>query len=227
MSTILITGSTGMLGKGVLLEAIADPRIESIVLLNRTTVNFDHPKIKEILLSDFTKLDEVKNQLGWIDGCMHCMGVSSIGLSEEEFMKPTYELTKKIADVCFEINPNMTFNYISGAGTDTTEKGRQMWARVKGKTENYILSKGFAKAYMFRPGAILPEKGLRSRTVWYDRLYRILRPLFPLLKRLKSVTTTTKLSTVMLECVFREKLSSPYLSNKEVNQLAKDWEESI
>ena len=190
MANVLITGSTGMIGKGILLECIDDASIETIVLLNRNPIDVKSGKIKEVLLKDFTQIESVKDQLGLIDACFHCMGVSALGLSEEEYSKLTFDVTKALVDICFEINPNMTFNYVSGQGTDSSEKGRQMWARVKGKTENYMLAKGFSKAYAFRPGFIIPERGIRSRTKLYDNIYRVFKPLFPLFKKMKSVTTT-------------------------------------
>ena len=153
---ILITGSTGMIGKGLLLECIKSPKIKSIILINRSPIDIQNPKINEIILKDFLEIDSVKNQLVKIDACFHCLGTSAVGLNETQYSLITYEITRKLADLCFDLNPEITFNYVSGVGTDSTEKGRQMWARVKGKTENYILAKGFDKAYMFRPGFIIP-----------------------------------------------------------------------
>ena len=145
MANILLTGSTGMVGKGVLFECIKSNRIKSVTLINRTTVGLQDPKIKEIILQDFSEIGTIKEQLENINACFHCMGVSSMGLSEEQYSKLTFGTTKTLADICFEMNPKMTFNYVSGTGTYSTEKGSQMWARVKGKTENYILNKGFNK----------------------------------------------------------------------------------
>ncbi|MDR8391650.1 NAD-dependent epimerase/dehydratase family protein [Aliifodinibius sp. S!AR15-10] len=149
MANVLITGATGMVGKGVLLECIQHPQIESITLISRSPVDIESPKIKQVLLEDFMEMGTVKDQLGHIDGCFHCMGVSSVGISEEKYTKLTFKVTKKLADMCFELNPDMTFIYVSGLGTDSTEEGKQMWARVKGKTENYILGKGFKRPTCF------------------------------------------------------------------------------
>ena len=171
MSNVLITGASGMIGKGLLLECIKSPSIRSITLINRSPVDVQDPKIKEILLQDFMDIDSVKDQLENIDACFHCMGVSSMGMSEEKYTQLTFEVTKRLANMCYDLNPDMTFNYVSGVGTDSSEKGRIMWARVKGKTENYILSKGFQKSCMFRPGFIIPENGIKSRTRLYNRLY--------------------------------------------------------
>lgn len=220
MSNVLITGSTGMIGKGVLLECIEDPSIKSITLINRSPVDVQDAKIKEILLKDFMELETIAPQLENIDACFHCMGVSSVGLNEEQFSKLTFDITKKLADVCYAHNPDMVFNYVSGTGTDSSEKGRTMWARVKGRTENYVLSKGFKKAFMFRPGMIIPEKGIKSRTKLYARAYAVLKPFFPLLKKMSNITTTTKISRVMLNTITLPQADLVYLENKEINQLA-------
>lgn len=218
--TVLITGATGMVGKGVLLECIRHPQIESITLLSRSRVDIRSSKIRQILIKDFINLKTVKDQLGTIDACFHCMGVSSVGVSEEQYAQLTFDITKNLADICYSINPKMTFNYVSGTGTDSTEKGRVMWARIKGKTENYILDKGFEKAYMFRPGVIIPEKGIKSRTKLYNSLYTIMRPLFPLLKRMRTITTTTKIGIAMIYTLLEAKNNHFYLENKDINTIA-------
>lgn len=210
-----------MVGKAILLEAIKEPKIEKIVLLSRTTTGATNPKVKEVLLKDFNKIASVKDELGNLDACFHCMGISAMGLSEAQYKAITFDMTKALADICFELNPKMTFNYVSGAGTDSTEKGKVMWARVKGKTENYIQSRGFSKSYMFRPGAILPENGIKSRTALYNFFYFIMWPFFPLLKKMKSVTTTTKIGRAMLNTLEINQLPSNFLSNTEINELAK------
>lgn len=209
-----------MVGKGVLLESIQDSHIDSIVLLNRSAIDMDHPKIKEVLLEDFSQVETVKAQIGFIDACFHCMGVSSLGMEEEEYSRLTYDISARLADVCYSINPAMTFTYVSGTGTDSSEKGSTMWARVKGKTENYILAKGFAKAYMFRPGVIIPENGIRSRTKLYNMFFVLLSPLFPLFKKMDGVTTTTKIGKAMLVCMNRPQGNKVHLSNVDINALA-------
>ena len=166
----IITGSTGMLGKGVLLECIDDPSVEQVLLINRKHLDISHPKVKEVIHKDFRDFNSIKEQLEGYDACFHCMGVSSAGMSEEKFTEITYTMSKALATVLYGINPNMVFNYVSGAGTDSTEKSSTMWARVKGKTENMILNMGFKDAYMFRPGAILPERGTKSNTKLYHAL---------------------------------------------------------
>lgn len=219
MATVLITGSTGMVGKGVLLECIQDDRIDKVILVNRSTIKVENEKIEEVFLQDFLQFKSIADQLSKIDACFHCMGVSSVGMDEETYRKLTFGITKEIVDVCYDNNPEMTFNYVSGQGTDSSESGRIMWTRVKGKTENYILEKGFSQSFMFRPGIIIPEKGIRSSTKLYDRLYQIMRPIFPLLKRLKSVVTTSLVGQAMLETHFNKNLEDVYLTNKDMNQL--------
>ena len=176
MHNVIITGSTGMVGKGVLLACLESPDIEKVLVLNRSTLGMQHPKLQEILLPDFLEIGGLKDQLQGYDACFYCMGVSAIGMEEEDYHRITYAATKAFADVLFELNPETVFIYVSGAGTDSSEKGRMMWARVKGKTENLVLNKGFKDAYAFRPGLILPEKGIRSRTGWYNTVYQITSP---------------------------------------------------
>ena len=216
---VIITGSTGMVGKSVLLECIEHPYIDKILLINRSVLKFDHPKVDEVLLADFTQMHTIKDQLKNYDACFHCMGISSVGKSEEEFTEITFDLTQKLADILYELNENMVFNYVSGTHTDSTEKGKTMWARVKGKTENYILNKGFKDAYMFRPGAIVPEKGIRSSTGWYNVVYVLLKPFFPLMKKNKNITTTTKFGLAMINSLISP-IDLKHLENIDINQLA-------
>ncbi len=215
---VLITGATGMVGRSVLLECLEDNAVEKVYLLSRQSIEFQHAKIIEILISDFEKLSIADFQDISPDACFHCMGISSVGQSEAAFSKVTYDVTKVLMDVMFEVNPSMVVTYVSGVGTDTSEKGKVMWARVKGKTENYILNKGFKKSYMFRPGMILPEKGIKSRTFLYQFFYVILRPFFPLFRLSKNVTTTTKLGKSMLRLITKE-YPSVYIENRDVNEI--------
>lgn len=216
---VIITGSTGMVGKSVLLECIEHPYIDKILLINRSVLKFDHPKVDEVLLADFTQMHTIKDQLKNYDACFHCMGISSVGKSEEVFTEITFDLTQKLADILYDLNENMVFNYVSGTNTDSTEKGKTMWARVKGKTENYILNKGFKDAYMFRPGAIVPEKGIRSSTGWYNVVYVLLKPFFPLMKKNKNITTTTKFGLAMINSLISP-IDLKHLENIDINQLA-------
>ena len=216
---VIITGSTGMVGKSVLLECIEHPSIKKVLLINRSSLNFDHSKVNEILLSDFSQMHTLQDQLKGFDACFNCMGISSIGKSEEEFTTITFDLTKILADTLYQLNNDMVFNYVSGTLTDSSEKGKTMWARVKGKTENYILNKGFKDAYMFRPGAIVPEKGIRSSTGWYNIIYVLLRPFFPWMKKNKNMTTTTRFGQAMINSLtFPSELK--HLENEDINLLA-------
>lgn len=217
---VLITGATGMLGKAVLIECMSDSSIEKIYLLSRRSIRQKNEKIHEVIVSDFQEISKSHFEGLEIDACFHCMGISSVGLSEESFSKVTFDVTKKLADALYQLNPKMVFNYVSGVGCDSTENGKIMWARVKGKTENYILNKGFSKAFMFRPGMILPEKGVRSRTKIYQFLYDILRPFFTLFRLSKNVTTSTRVGQAMINSVERD-FKSALLENKEINELAK------
>lgn len=216
---VIITGSTGMVGKGVLLECLEHPSIDQILIVNRSSLGMNHPKLKEVLLSDFSNVASIKNNLSGYDGCFYCMGVSSIGMSEEKYTQITFETTKAFVDTLYSLNPQMVFNYVSGTGTDSTEKSSTMWARVKGKTENYVLGKGFKDAFAFRPGIILPEKGIESKTGWYNTIYKITRPFFPLFKKSKNVTTTTRVGMAMINSLghgFKKKI----LENSDINQMA-------
>lgn len=219
MSKVIITGSTGMVGKGVLLECLESSFIEKVLVINRSSLNMNHPKLAEILLADFTKVDEIKDQLTGYDACFFCMGVSSIGLDEKAYSNLTYNPVKAFADVLYQLNPGLVFNYVSGTGTDSSEKGRTMWARVKGKTENEILQKGFKDAYAFRPGMIIPEKGIQSKTGWYNAIYVVMRPFFGMMKKSKNITTTTKLGLAMINSL-RFPMDNKFLENKHINELA-------
>ena len=161
---VVITGSTGMVGKGVLIECLESDLIEKVLVINRSSINMNHPKLTEIILEDFNNLDEIRDELVGYDGCFHSMGVSSLGVSKDVYENITYDVTIKLAKLFLEKNPNSTFTYVTGAGTDSTESGKIHWARIKGKTENELLRMPFKKSYMFRPGYIHPMKGVGSRT---------------------------------------------------------------
>lgn len=209
-----------MIGRAVLLECMEDERIENILIINRKSIGLQHKKINEILLPNFNDLGSVLTEFVNFDGCFFCMGVSAAGMNEEKYNEITFSITKKFADVLFEQNPNLIFNYVSGVGTDSTEKGKTMWARVKGKTENMIFNTGFKDTYAFRPGIILPEKGITSNTKSYRIIYIIMKPLFPLLRRMKNVTTTTKFGKAMINTLFFP-YSNRILHNADINILAK------
>jgi uncharacterized protein YbjT (DUF2867 family) len=216
---VIITGSTGMVGKGVLYESLENESIEKVLVINRSSLEMKHEKLQEIILSDLSQIDTVKDQLQGYDACFFCLGISVLGLNEDQYTKITYDITKAFVDTLYESNPEMVFNYVSGTGTDSSEKGKTMWARVKGRTENMVLSKGFKDAYAFRPGMIIPEKGIRSRTGWYNAIYVIMRPFFPLFKKSNNVTTTTRIGDAMINSVTHSQ-DLKHLENPEINLLA-------
>ena len=219
---VIITGATGMVGKGVLLECLDHKQIEQVLVIGRNSVNVNHPKLKELLLPDFSSFTEVKSTLAGYDACFYCMGVSSAGMKEEMYRHLTYDYTLALARVLFELNPKMVFNYVSGVGTDSTEKGRSMWARVKGKTENDLLKMGFKDAYMFRPGAIIPLRGITSRTKMYQFMYDYFLWLVKLVKLMapKSVVTTTHIGMAMIHSVLKG-TEQKVLHPKDILELAK------
>lgn len=179
---VIITGATGMVGEGVLHECLLDPEVEEILVINRRMCGVSHPKLKEIIHNNFHDVSAIEDQLRHYNACFFCLGVSSIGLNEEKYHRLTYDLTVHVAETLVRLNPGMVFCYVSGAGTDSTEKGRSMWARVKGKTENRLLQLPFKKAYMFRPGFMQPTKGLKNTLKLYAAitwLYPVIRSLFP------------------------------------------------
>jgi len=175
----IITGTTGMVGEGVLHECLQDPSIDKILVINRRPCGITHDKLREIIHQDFFDFSSIKEQLLGFNACYFCMGVSSVGMNEEKYHHLTYDITTALANVLSEVNPEATFCYVSGAGTDSTEKGRSMWARVKGKTENHIINI-FSNGYAFRPGYIQPTKGLKNAY----KVYKYVGPLYPALKRL-------------------------------------------
>lgn len=179
---VIITGATGMVGEGVLHECLLDPEVEEVLVINRRMCGVSHPKLKEIIHNNFHDLSAIEAQLEHYNACFFCLGVSSIGLNEEKYRRLTYDLTLHVAETLVRLNPGMVFCYVSGAGTDSTEKGRSMWARVKGKTENRLLQLPFKKAYMFRPGFMQPTKGAKNTLKFYAAitwLYPVIRSLFP------------------------------------------------
>jgi nucleoside-diphosphate-sugar epimerase len=216
---VIITGATGMVGKGVLLECLESPEVGSVQVLVRTPTGLKHEKLKELIPVDFYNLSGFKNELKGYQACFFCLGVSALGLNEEQYTKITYQMTLHFARTLLDLNPDMVFSYVSGTGTDSTEKGRSMWARVKGKTENAILNMGFRDAYAFRPGLILPEKGIRSRTGWYNALYTAMKPLIPWLKRQAFATTTARVGQAMIRTAI-DGYDKKHLENKDINLIA-------
>lgn len=217
---VIITGSTGMVGKGLLLECLKSNKVKSVLIINRKSVGIVHEKLTEILHQDIYNLSAIERQLNGYDVCYFCLGVSVVGLSEKEYKKITYDLTLTFAKTLLTNSPDMAFCYVSGAGTDSTEKGNTMWARVKGKTENDLLSLGFKNAYMLRPGYIQPMNGIKSKTAAYNFIYTLISPFYFLLKKLtKYVTSTSQMSTAMINIVGL-KPDIKILESKDINQFA-------
>lgn len=196
---VLLLGATGMVGQGVLLECLRDPSVESVVTLGRTPTGTQDARVREIVHTNLADYAGLEDALAHLDACFFCLGVSSNGMQEAEYERITYGFTLAAAEMLSRIHPGMTFIYVSGSGTDSTERGRSMWARVKGRTENALLRLPL-NAYMFRPGIIEPLDGIQSKTPAYRMLYKILGPLLPLLHRAlpNHVLTTRDIGRAML-----------------------------
>ncbi len=217
---VLLFGATGMVGQGVLRECLLNPDVESVVAVLRNATGQQHPKLHELPHGDFLDFSSIENQLSGFDACFFCLGVSSAGISEENYQRITYSFTLAAALVLVKLNPTMTFIYISGAGADSSERGRSMWARVKGKTENHLLRLPFHAAYIFRPGLIVPLHGIQSKTRLYRAFYTLLGPLLPALQGRfpKYVTTTEQIGRAMLK-VARHGWPKPILETSDINQV--------
>ncbi|WP_454725562.1 MULTISPECIES: NAD(P)H-binding protein [Cupriavidus] len=214
---VLIFGATGMVGLGVLRECLLADDVQRVQTVGRTPTGQQHPKLTELVHADLLRYEDIEPALTGFDACFFCLGVSSAGMSEAEYTRVSYDITLAAAQVLARLNPRMTFVYVSGAGTDSTEQGRSMWARVKGRTENALLKLPFKAAYMFRPGAIQPLHGIRSKTAAYRIPYLLLGPVLPLLRRLfpAHVTTTEQVGRAML-VVARRGFPRPLVEAREI-----------
>jgi uncharacterized protein YbjT (DUF2867 family) len=192
---VIVYGASGMVGYGVLRECVLDPEVTEVLVIGRSPLGRRHEKLKEIVLPDLA--DQSGVDFSGYDACFYCLGVSSSGMSEEKYRHITYDFTMAAARPLAEASPDATFVYVSGLGTDSTEKGRTMWARVKGKTENDVLAL-LPNAYMFRPGYIEPRHGATSRTTLYRIALTIFRPIFPLVRRFSWATDTEQIGKAML-----------------------------
>jgi uncharacterized protein YbjT (DUF2867 family) len=217
---VLVFGATGMIGQGVLREALHDPGVERIVAVGRSASGSQHPKLRDVVVADVANLSSLEAELQGFDACFFCLGVSSAGMSERDYTRTTHDLTLAVATTLVRINPAMTFVYISGMGTDSTERGRSMWARIKGRTENALLRLPFKAAYMLRPGLIIPLHGVRSKTTWYRLFYAASRPAYPLLKALapNAVTTIEQMGRAML-ALARGGYTTRVLESRDINAL--------
>jgi uncharacterized protein YbjT (DUF2867 family) len=197
---VLLFGATGMIGQAVLREFLLDPGVARVVTVGRRSTGQSNSKLTELIRPDLTTLAPIENQLTGFDACFFCLGVSALGMTEEQYTRVNYDLTIGVARTLLRTSSNVTFIYVSGSGTDSSERGRVMWARVKGRTENTLLSLPFKAAYMFRPGLVIPLHGIRSSTRWYNVAYAITKPIYPILRRIGPtvITTTDELSRAML-----------------------------
>jgi uncharacterized protein YbjT (DUF2867 family) len=209
-----------MVGQGVLRECLLDDGVEKVLAVGRGASGCTHAKFAEMVLADLTRIEDLGGALEGYDACFDSLGASAAGMSEADYTRQTYELTLTIARALVTRNPGMTFIYVSGAGTDASERGRVMWARVKGRTENALLALPFKAAYMFRPAVIQPLHGVRSKTAFYRVFYAVLGPLMPLLQRAwpQYVTTTEQVGRAMLKVV-REGTPKRVLETSEINAL--------
>jgi len=217
---VILLGASGMVGQGVLRECLLDPEVASVLSITRSRAGPQSPKLHEILHRDFLNFSAIEAELNGFDACFFCLGVSSAGTSEEDYRRITYGFTMAAAETLVRANPQMTFIYVSGAGTDSSERGRTMWARVKGQTENALLRLPFKAAYMFRPAAIIPMHGIKSRTKVYRVFYALFGPVLLLLKSLLPayVTTTEKVGRAML-AVAKRGAPQRILENSDINKL--------
>jgi uncharacterized protein YbjT (DUF2867 family) len=214
---VILFGATGMVGQAALRECLRAPDVDAVLALVRSSSGQRHDKLRELVAADFYDLSGLAGELGGFDVCLFCLGVSAAGMSEADYTRVTYDLTLAAAQLLAARNPTMTFVYVSGAGTDASERGRSMWARVKGKTENALLRLPFKGAYMFRPGFIQPQHGVVSKTRLYRIIYAILSPLYPILRALfpKYVSSSEEVARAML-AVARDGASQAVLENADI-----------
>ena len=214
----IITGVTGMVGEGVLHECLQSDDVEQVLILGRRPYGLVHPKVKEIVHADLYDLSAIEDQLRGYNACYFCLGTSSVGMSEEDFTKITYTLTMHVATVLSRQNADMTFCYVSGGGTDSTEKGRVMWARVKGRTENDLMKLPFRQVFNFRPGYMHPTPGLKNTLSYYKYLswlYPVFKLLFP-----GFVTTLADLGRAMIQVTLRG-YSKQHIEVRDIKILSK------
>lgn len=218
---VVIFGASGMVGQGVLLERLRDTGVERVLVVGRSPVEQKHTKLREVLVKDLFDVASYASDLSGLDACFFCLGISSAGMSEDAYRSLTYDLTVVIAQELAARNAALCFIFVSGASTDSTERGRTMWARVKGATENALLRMPFRSAFMFRPGVIQPLDGIRSKTRAYRLGYVVMAPVLPLLRRAfpNSVLTTREIGRAML-AVARNGWPRPVLEAKDVHAAA-------
>jgi uncharacterized protein YbjT (DUF2867 family) len=218
---VLLFGGSGMVGQAVMRECLLDPDIEQVVSVVRRASGSSQPKVREIVHGDFHDFSAIEPEIAGADACFFALGATSAGMSEEEYRRVTYDITMAAAKSLLRVNPASTFVFVSGAGTDSTERGRVMWARVKGAAENALLALPFKASYMFRPAFIQPLHGIRSRTASYRIFYMLFRPVMPLLRALfpRYVTTTERLGRAMIAAA-KHGAPKRVLETADINALA-------
>jgi uncharacterized protein YbjT (DUF2867 family) len=220
---VVLFGATGMVGQGVLRECLLDPGVRTVVSVGRHATAQTHPKLREIVHPNLRDFSAIEPQLIDLDACFFCLGVASAGMAEADYRRVTFDITLAAASTLAGLNPGMTFVYVSGAGADSTERGRVMWARVRGETENALLCLPFKTAAVVRPAGIIPLHGITSRTPLYRVAYTLTRPLWPLLYKAfpQYVTTTERLGRAMLQ-IARRGTPKPILEARDINTLTGD-----
>ena len=215
---VILFGATGMVGQGVLRECLLDAGVESVLAVRRSPTGQRHAKLREIRHDYYLDYSAIESQLAGYDACFFCLGVSSVGMNEERYRHLTYDITLAAATTLSRLNPGMVFIYVTGRGTDSSEHGGLMWARVKGKTENDLLKLPFKAAYMFRPAGIQPLHGIKSKTAWVQGVYVAAAPLWSLLNRVapKYMTTTEQVGRAMIR-VARDGYPKPVLESEDIN----------
>jgi uncharacterized protein YbjT (DUF2867 family) len=194
---VIITGATGMVGEGVLLECLASESVEHVCVVGRRPYGVAHPKLEECIVADLADLSGVEDRLRGYDACFYCAGVSSAGMNEADYTRVSYDMVIGFAETLARLNPKMIFTYVTGAHTDGTEKGRVMWARVKGRAENALMRLPLAEVYNFRPGLMKPTRGQRS----IKTLYRVLLVLLPIMRLFLPMLTLEQVGQAMIHAV--------------------------
>lgn len=217
---IVLTGATGMVGKAVLLECMESDKVTSILAVNRNPIGITHPKLTEVIHKNWADFSELTTQFENKDACFYCMGVSAFRMNESDYTHITLGFTKAFLDIFYKSSPQAVFNYVSGMGTDSSEEGRVMWARVKGKVENLILNMGFKDAYAFRPGGIYPTKGVKSKTPVYNLFYKFFVPIYPLIKNRFPIIESDELGRAMINSVLHPQ-ESKHLEYEQLMELSR------
>lgn len=209
-----------MVGAGALLECLDDPGVSGVLSVGRTDSGVRHAKLEHVAHQDFSDFSALTPRFASCDACFFCLGISAVGLDEATYTRITYDYTLAAARAFLAASPNGTFCYISGAGTDGSERGRAMWARVKGRTENALLALPFRQAFMLRPGFIQPVRGVRSKTGWYQAVYSVTRPIAPIIRRMfPGVATDTATLGRALIALARNGNARRVVESREINEL--------